>query len=254
MAFAELLNAGGARAGSRRRRRHPVRRAGVQRLHGRGRRAGASRRCSAPIDGLKCKTAVHICYGYGIKANIDWKETLGGEWRQYEEIFPALATSRIDQVSLECRNSQGAARADVAAQGQGRAGRRDRRRDRRRSRRRRRSPRPSRRALQARAQGAHRRRAPIAAWRRCAATSRRPSSTRSARARRWRASGSARTWSRKVDSGFRNRSCSNQTAFRKPDDRSSACCRPCSASPRTPGRSPGALRAPAGTRSGTPWC
>ena len=58
------------------------------------------------IAGLSCTTAVHICYGYGIKANIDWKATLGGEWRQYEEIFPALAASRIDQVSLECRNSQ----------------------------------------------------------------------------------------------------------------------------------------------------
>jgi 5-methyltetrahydropteroyltriglutamate--homocysteine methyltransferase len=57
------------------------------------------------IDGLQCKTAVHICYGYGIKANVDWKESLGGEWRQYEAIFPALAQSRIDQVSLECRNS-----------------------------------------------------------------------------------------------------------------------------------------------------
>ncbi len=56
-------------------------------------------------DGLKCKTAVHICYGYGIKANIDWKETLGSEWRQYEAIFPALAQSRIDQVSVECANS-----------------------------------------------------------------------------------------------------------------------------------------------------
>jgi len=57
------------------------------------------------IDGLKCKTAVHICYGYGIQANIDWKKSLGDEWRQYEEIFPALAASRIDQVSLECANS-----------------------------------------------------------------------------------------------------------------------------------------------------
>ena len=57
------------------------------------------------IDGLKCKTAVHICYGYGIKANIDWKQTLGSEWRQYEAIFPALAKSRIDQVSVECANS-----------------------------------------------------------------------------------------------------------------------------------------------------
>jgi 5-methyltetrahydropteroyltriglutamate--homocysteine methyltransferase len=55
--------------------------------------------------GLKCRTAVHICYGYGIKANIDWKETLGSEWRQYEETFPLIAKSSIDQVSLECRNS-----------------------------------------------------------------------------------------------------------------------------------------------------
>jgi 5-methyltetrahydropteroyltriglutamate--homocysteine methyltransferase len=58
------------------------------------------------IEGLTCKTAVHICYGYGIKANIDWKASLGGEWRQYEAIFPALARSRIDQVSIECRNSK----------------------------------------------------------------------------------------------------------------------------------------------------
>src|SRR6202023_269774 len=57
------------------------------------------------VEGLSAKTAVHICYGYGIKANLDWKATLGGEWRQYEEIFPALAASRIDQVSVECRNS-----------------------------------------------------------------------------------------------------------------------------------------------------
>jgi 5-methyltetrahydropteroyltriglutamate--homocysteine methyltransferase len=58
------------------------------------------------IDGLSCKTAVHICYGYGIKANVDWKDSLGSEWRQYETIFPALAQSRIDQISLECRNSK----------------------------------------------------------------------------------------------------------------------------------------------------
>jgi 5-methyltetrahydropteroyltriglutamate--homocysteine methyltransferase len=57
-------------------------------------------------EGLKCTTAVHICYGYGIKANTDWKATLGGRWRQYEETFPALAKSRIGQVSLECRNSK----------------------------------------------------------------------------------------------------------------------------------------------------
>jgi 5-methyltetrahydropteroyltriglutamate--homocysteine methyltransferase len=58
------------------------------------------------IQGLRCKTAVHICYGYGIQANLDWKKTLGTEWRQYQEIFPALAKSRIDQVSLECIHSK----------------------------------------------------------------------------------------------------------------------------------------------------
>jgi len=57
------------------------------------------------IDGVKAQSAVHICYGYGIPANIQWKATLGGEWRQYEKFFPALAKSRIDQVSLECINS-----------------------------------------------------------------------------------------------------------------------------------------------------
>ena len=49
---------------------------------------------------------MHICYGYGIQANIDWKQTLGPEWRQYERVFPALAASRIQQVSLECIHSQ----------------------------------------------------------------------------------------------------------------------------------------------------
>ncbi len=57
------------------------------------------------IEGLKCETAVHICYGYGIKANTDWKKTLGSEWRQYEEAFPKLQKSGIDLVSLECHNS-----------------------------------------------------------------------------------------------------------------------------------------------------
>ena len=56
-------------------------------------------------QGLHCTTAVHICYGYGIQANIDWKKTLGEEWRQYERVFPALAASAIDQVSLECIHS-----------------------------------------------------------------------------------------------------------------------------------------------------
>ena len=57
-------------------------------------------------EGVTCTTAIHICYGYGIKANLDWKRTLGSEWRQYEETFPTIARSSIDQVSLECRNSR----------------------------------------------------------------------------------------------------------------------------------------------------
>jgi 5-methyltetrahydropteroyltriglutamate--homocysteine methyltransferase len=57
-------------------------------------------------EGLTCKTAVHICYGYGIEANIVWKKSLGSEWRQYEQTFPLLARSSIDQVSLECANSR----------------------------------------------------------------------------------------------------------------------------------------------------
>ncbi|MFB9264378.1 methionine synthase [Bradyrhizobium erythrophlei] len=57
-------------------------------------------------EGLTCATAVHICYGYGIKANTDWKQTLGGEWRQYEETFPVIDKSAIQQVAIECRNSK----------------------------------------------------------------------------------------------------------------------------------------------------
>lgn len=57
-------------------------------------------------EGLKCETAVHICYGYGIKANTEWKKTLGSQWRQYEEAFPRLQTSTIDIISLECHNSR----------------------------------------------------------------------------------------------------------------------------------------------------
>ena len=142
------------------------------------------------IAGLTCTTAVHICYGYGIKANIDWKATLGGEWRQYEEIFPALAASRIDQVSLECRNSKVPMNLLALLDGKDvlvgvidvatdtietpeEVAARDREPRRSTCRRSGSSP------------------APIAAWRRCAATSRSPSSTRSAEARRWRANVSA---------------------------------------------------------------
>ena len=58
------------------------------------------------VADVPCRTAVHICYGYGIPANVEWKRTLGSEWRQYERTFPILAASRIDQVSLECANSR----------------------------------------------------------------------------------------------------------------------------------------------------
>jgi len=57
-------------------------------------------------EGLTCTTAVHICYGYGIKPNTDWKQTLGAQWRQYEQIFPAIDKSTIQQVAIECRNSK----------------------------------------------------------------------------------------------------------------------------------------------------
>ena len=68
-------------------------------------------------QGLHCTTAVHICYGYGIQANVDWKTTLGTEWRQYEQVFPALAASRIDQVSLECIHSRVPAQLMALLQG-----------------------------------------------------------------------------------------------------------------------------------------
>jgi 5-methyltetrahydropteroyltriglutamate--homocysteine methyltransferase len=68
-------------------------------------RAAQGLGASAAADGRACKTAVHICYGYGIDANVQWKKTLGDQWRQYEQVFPALAASCIDQVSLECIHS-----------------------------------------------------------------------------------------------------------------------------------------------------
>ena len=58
------------------------------------------------VEGLQCEKAVHVCYGYGIKANTDWKKTLGAEWRQYEEVFPQLQQSEVDIISLECHNSR----------------------------------------------------------------------------------------------------------------------------------------------------
>jgi 5-methyltetrahydropteroyltriglutamate--homocysteine methyltransferase len=74
---------------------------GVQALE----RAAAGLHEAGAARGRPVKTAVHICYGYGIEANVKWKATLGGQWRQYEQVFPALAASSIDQVSLECIHS-----------------------------------------------------------------------------------------------------------------------------------------------------
>ena len=91
------------------------------------------------IDGLNCTTAVHICYGYGIKANIDWKKTLGDEWRQYEKIFPGAGQEPHRSGLAGMQQLERAAEAAVAARGQGCAGRRDRRRNATRSRRRRKS-------------------------------------------------------------------------------------------------------------------
>jgi 5-methyltetrahydropteroyltriglutamate--homocysteine methyltransferase len=68
-------------------------------------RAAQGLKAQGLANGRPCTTAVHICYGYGIQANIDWKNALGGQWRQYEQVFPALAASSIDQVSLECIHS-----------------------------------------------------------------------------------------------------------------------------------------------------
>jgi len=58
------------------------------------------------LQGLSVTTAVHICYGYGIEANIRWKESLGDQWRQYERIFPWINASSVQQVSLEFAGSR----------------------------------------------------------------------------------------------------------------------------------------------------
>ncbi|HCJ54325.1 MULTISPECIES: methionine synthase [Glutamicibacter] len=56
-------------------------------------------------EGLKAETVAHICFGYGIKANNDWKATLGTQWRHYEKSFPLLQRSTIDTISLESHHS-----------------------------------------------------------------------------------------------------------------------------------------------------
>ena len=120
---------GGARARSRRRRRDPVRRAGLQRLHRRRRRPGASQALDRAAQGpdaarRSCTSATATAS----RPTSTGRRRSGGEWRQYEEIFPAIAKSTIKQVSLECMHSHVPLRSDEAARRQGPAGRRHRRR------------------------------------------------------------------------------------------------------------------------------
>src|SRR6266536_2977532 len=49
------------------------------------------------IEGLPCVTAVHICYGYGIAANLELKSSLGSEWHLHSAPTPAPADRQIQQ-------------------------------------------------------------------------------------------------------------------------------------------------------------
>ncbi|HVA38785.1 MAG TPA: methionine synthase [Candidatus Dormibacteraeota bacterium] len=57
------------------------------------------------LAGVRCRTAVHVCYGYGIEANIAWKQSLGAVWDHYRRVLPALESSRVDELSIECAGS-----------------------------------------------------------------------------------------------------------------------------------------------------
>jgi 5-methyltetrahydropteroyltriglutamate--homocysteine methyltransferase len=57
------------------------------------------------FDGVSCRRAVHVCYGYGIDANRKWKNELGEEWDQYAHIFPFLSRSSVHEVSIELGGS-----------------------------------------------------------------------------------------------------------------------------------------------------
>ncbi|MBV8170904.1 MAG: methionine synthase [Candidatus Eremiobacteraeota bacterium] len=73
----------------------------------------------AAVRDASCRTAVHVCYGYGIKANVDWKRSLGQSWDQYERLLPLLAKTNIDEISIELAGSH------VPAAVLGSAGRKD---------------------------------------------------------------------------------------------------------------------------------
>jgi 5-methyltetrahydropteroyltriglutamate--homocysteine methyltransferase len=54
--------------------------------------------------GVHAKTAVHICYGYGVPAVLRWK-TKNTDWSHYHRTLPLLRTSTINQISVECAAS-----------------------------------------------------------------------------------------------------------------------------------------------------
>ena len=56
------------------------------------------------MQGLTVKKAVHICYGYGTDAVLQWKNN-NQDWGHYGVTLPLLAKSSIDQVSVECAAS-----------------------------------------------------------------------------------------------------------------------------------------------------
>jgi 5-methyltetrahydropteroyltriglutamate--homocysteine methyltransferase len=58
----------------------------------------------AAAKGVTAKRAVHICYGYGIPVVLAWK-TKNTDWSHYGRTLPLLATSSIDQISVECAAS-----------------------------------------------------------------------------------------------------------------------------------------------------
>ena len=184
-------------------------------------------------QGLKCKTAVHICYGYGIKANVDWKGTLGDEWRQYEQVFPALAKSSIDQVSLECFHSHVPPELmrlldgkdvmvgviDVASDVIE-------------------TPEEIAETIATALRSSCRRsacsRAPTAAWRRCGARSPRPSWPRWRRARPWRARATADERCRAAGADDAAREARDGAARARPRRSRAGRLRPLRAQPRSP--------------------
>ena len=169
-AFAEILNEEARAHRGRRRRRDPVRRAGVQRLLRRGARLGRARRSSAPRRASPARPPCTSATATASRPTSTGRRRWAREWRQYEQTFPAAGALGDRPGVARMRELARADRADRAPGRQGRAGRRDRRRDRpgrdaRRTSRRR----SARRCATCRPSGSTR--APTAAWCRWRATS-----------------------------------------------------------------------------------